>query len=211
MGKKNPENKYGVRVGDIFAAHMCAEDWSHWNFYQVKRLRGETQVVVGKIAKEMIGADNYHQICKPIPDLWISDEEFIKRVRVSKWSDDDGQTDIYLDLEKYYWAHIYDEQKEYKDFEDVMSYKMFEKIFESRVFKEIPFDVSNNSGVFFMGEVSPGIVEAEIRFPDGKRQKTYLKGLYLHEGHIMKSGVFSNNIIAAGMSVSTDRAAGKEE
>ena len=84
-----------------------------------------------------------------------------------------------------------------------MSEKMFEKIFESRVFMGIPFDARNNSGIFFMGEVSPGIVEAEIRFPDGKRQKTYLKGLYLHEGHIMKSGVFANAIMAAVMSVST--------
>ena len=200
MGKKNPENKYGVRVGDIFAAHMCAEDWSLWSFYQVKRLRGETQVVVGEIAKEMIGADNYHQICKPIPDLWISDEELIKRVKKS--AHDDG--DIWLDLEKYYWAHVYDDHKEYKDFEDVVSEKMFERIFESRVFKEIPFDVSNNSGVFFIGEVSPGIVEAEIRFPDGKGQKTYLKGLYLHEGHVMKSGVFVNAIMASEMCISTD-------
>lgn len=200
MGKKNPENQYGVRVGDIFAAHMCAEDWSLWSFYQVKRLRGETQVVVGEIAKEMICVDSCYQICKPVPDLWISDEELIKRVNKSKR--DDG--DIYLDLGKYYWGHTYDEHKEYKDFEDVMSEKMFDTILGHRSYDGIRFDVRENSGLFFMGEVSPGIVEAEIRFPDGKKQKIYLKDLYLHEGHIMKSGVFSNNIMAAEMSVSTD-------
>ena len=166
---------------------------------------------MGKIAKEMICADSCHQVCKPIPDLWISDEEFIKRAYVNELLINEGQTGIYIDLGKYYSASIYDEHKEYKDFEDVMSEKMFDEILGHRTYEGIRFDVSENSGLFFMGEVSDGIVEAEIRFPDGKRQKTCLKGLYLHEGHIMKSGVFSNNIIAAGMSVSTDRAAGKEE
>ena len=167
MSKKSPENKYGVCVGDIFVHQHNSEDYSRCYFYQVVNLRGATQVVLREISSKIIGVDDNHEVCKPIKDAWVKDEELIKRVSVYE---DSGK--IFIMIDRFTYAYPYNKRKRYINSGTIFSWRFF----QSRLLKGVECDVNKNSGVYFKESVSVGVFrerEVEIRYPNGSKEKAY--------------------------------------
>lgn len=174
MGKKQTENQYGIKTGDIFVSRKAWEDGTFVNFYQVTRLRGVTQVVLREIEKEETAFDDYHEAYKPLPGKWSREEEIVKRVEL----DSGGKP--YVRFERYDWAHLGEESATYVG-GSLSAYH--ERVFSHYPgLKGVECDIRENSGVFLLGKVSIGMFQeraVEIRYPDGRQEKTYYKDLFL--------------------------------
>lgn len=175
MGKKIPENKFGVQVEDIFCEQCGFED-EFWIFYQVAALKGTQTVVLRQIEKCCTAFDSLHTSVVPVPDAWVTKDEYVKRV--IPWSDFDGREEnrIYL---KSSILFPYRESKVYTE----ATAPVLAKCFEHRL-KEYAadFDVREGSGVFALEGAIYSIydeIPVVVRYPDRTEERRLFHELYL--------------------------------
>lgn len=119
MGKKEVKNRHGARVGDILETYTSTEDFDMYDFYQVVRLRGTTQVVLRRIQKGVNAFNAAEQEVVPIPDsFYPHEEEIVKRTQMQGECEEDtpsctSRNGYYVWLDKH--ADLYEENKHYKE------------------------------------------------------------------------------------------------
>lgn len=174
MGKKKPENKFGVQVGDLFCK-LCGFEDDYWKFYQVTALKGEQTVVFRQIDKCCKAFDYYRTMVVPVRDAWVTKEEYVKRVRFS--TNGDGQKEPYICLSKYNGLSPYEEKMVYTETTAPVLTKCFGHKLNGR-----GFDIREGTGIFALdGEIASVYSETPVavRYPDGKEEKRFLHELYL--------------------------------
>ena len=82
--KVEPVNKYGVKVGDVFYESWGYEQ-TNIDFWQVVKLRGETQIVLHAISSTAVEERGFCSVMvKPIKNSWArhyAGEEIVKTVK----------------------------------------------------------------------------------------------------------------------------------
>ena len=190
MGKKTVKNRYGVQIGDIFNRESHHEDGGGYSFYQVIALRGETQVVVREIRSEVIAFDGIYEGVAPVPDAWISDKIFVKKVYADGSTPDaglkmfeDGICSVSIKIADNWfgYAHL-DRKKMYLEWYNGPSFAYVFKKYNPELAKQL--DLKNGSGVFAVdrpfesyGDDCPAV----IRYPDGREQEAILNILLHYE------------------------------
>lgn len=111
--KKETVNKYGVKVGDLFACSW-GYDQTNYNFYQVTEINGSEFVTVRPIAENYIGHSCQDDIIKPARDQFLENDVLINgdkkrcKVKLSYYS---KCPQIVLQS-GYYWASLIKDENE---------------------------------------------------------------------------------------------------
>ena len=189
MGKKKVENRYGVQVGDVFVEKSYLNDAgiSYVHFYQVMRLRGETQVVLKRIHSLYTAFDLHDVVHVPVLGSWIEDaEELTRKVILTERTDPETKNvekDIWVYIERMQsvWsaiASLYDANRQYTS-------SGFHYLQEKAVCSQFPeleqFDLRKGSGIFAVDQPFDDIYDdcpVVIRYPDGKEKQSNLKDLF---------------------------------
>ena len=176
MGKKKPENKFGVQIGDIFCQKLPVEA-SSWRFVQVTALKGTQTVVIKPIGKCLTAFDYFQASVIPVPDSWIQeDEELIKRVKQWKREGSEEEKDIYLSEKCWFW-------KPYKKEETYIeeTFPTVARCFETHL-NEGHFHIREGSGIFALKQPISSIyddIPVAVRYSDGREEHVLLQDLYL--------------------------------
>lgn len=189
MGKKKVENRYGVQVGDVFAEKSLLNDagCSYVHFYQVMRLRGETQVVLKRINSLYTAFDLYDAVHVPVCGSWMEDaEELTRKVILTERTDSETKN-----VEKHIWVYIERMQGVWSQTADLYDANRqytssgFLYALEDAVCSQFPemkkFDLRKGSGIFAVDQPFDDIYDdcpVVIRYPDGKEERSNLKDLF---------------------------------
>lgn len=111
--KKEAVNKYGVKVGDLFACSW-GYDQTNYNFYQVTEINGSEFVTVRPVAEKYINHQCQDDIIKPARDQFLENDVLINgdkkrcKVKLSYYS---KCPQIVLQS-GYYWASLIKDENE---------------------------------------------------------------------------------------------------
>ncbi len=187
MGKKETENRYGVQVGDVFAEKSDYEDGTGLGFYQVVRLKGETQVVLKQIDSLCTAFDLHAYVKVPVYDSWTNGEEMVRKIGI--WERTDPETEltkreIWVNISQSRgfgvpYAYLYDKSQRYIGSEG------FLYPFQDEICREFPaieqFELSEGSGIFAENKPFGRFYDncpVIIRYPDGREERNNLKNMF---------------------------------
>lgn len=189
MAKKTVKNRYGVQVGDIFNWESHHEDGGGYDFYQVIALRGETQVTVRRIESKVVAFDGVYEGVSPVPDAWVSDEIFVRKVQSSGSTPDtglkmfeDGTCSVSVKISDSWlgYAHL-DKKEMYLSWGRSVFAELLQK-YHPDIAKQL--DLKQGFGIFAVDRAFKTIGDdcrAVIRYPDGKEQEVIFKELLHYE------------------------------
>lgn len=186
MGKK-AKNRYGIQAGDVFVERTYFEDWRSFDFYQVMRLRGETQVVLKQIHGLYTAFDLHDFVKVPVHDSWTDAEEMVRRVgmrEITEPGTKQVKQKIWVNISQLRGlgipkGYLYDKNQQYIGSESFL-YPVEDEI--CRQFPEIKqFKLSEGSGIFAVDRPFNSFYEdcpVIIRYPNGREEQSNLKDLF---------------------------------
>lgn len=193
MAKKKPQNRYGIKLNDIFVENWTSEDDDRYHFYQVVALRGELTVVVRQIYKKSVAFDGRYERVVPVPDAWVTDEELVRRVQEHNSF---GERKLYIIPKDFgVWSShanlIKEDEKDemYLEWSGGVDYP--EMLRESAPEIAEQLDLKKGSGIYMIdGSFEHGLFgtavtalahnneqRALLRYPDGREEEVVLSEL----------------------------------
>lgn len=176
MARKTPQNRYGIKLNDIFAQDCSSPEGNSYNFYQVVALRGELTVAVRRISEKIAAFDGRYESVVPVLDNWVNDEELVRRVQKNEHLDK-----LYIEPDKHYF-------RAYKEDGLFLEFPRTPHGYPEELCKSDPelaeqLDLEKGSGIFLIENMEQKAwrdydQKALIRYPDGREEETTLKDLF---------------------------------